>query len=56
VYPAAYFPMEARKKGAKIIVINPTENAFPSITDVYIPAKTGEALPAIVSLIRGEAA
>ena len=56
VYPAAYFPMEAKKNGAKIIVINPTENAFSSITDVYIPIKTGEALPAIVNLIRGEAA
>jgi NAD-dependent deacetylase len=55
VYPAAYFPMEAKKSGGKIIVINPNENAFPSITDVYIPMKTGEALPAIVSLIAEKA-
>ena len=48
VYPAAYFPVEAKKSGARIIVINPTENSFKTVTDVYIPMKTGEALPAIV--------
>jgi NAD-dependent deacetylase len=52
VYPAAYFPVEAKKSGARIIVINPTENAFTAVTDVYIPMKTGEALPAIVDKIK----
>lgn len=52
VYPAAYFPIEAKKSGARIIVINPTENAFTDVTDVYIPLKTGEALPAIVNKIK----
>ena len=52
VYPAAYFPVEARGAGAKIIVINPTENSFVEVTDVYIPMKTGEALPAIVDRIK----
>ena len=52
VYPAASFPAEASKSGARIIVINPTENAFSSVTDVYIPMKTGEALPAIIKKIR----
>lgn len=52
VYPAAYFPVEAKKAGARIIVINPTENAFSSVSDLYIPMKTGEALPAIVDMIR----
>ncbi len=52
VYPAAYFPIEAKKAGARIIVINPTENAFSPVTDVYIPMKTGEALPAIVGKIK----
>jgi len=46
VYPASSFTflhVEVKKNGATIIVINPTENAFPSITDVY------EAFPAIVT-------
>jgi len=52
VYPAAYFPIQAKKSGAHIIVINPTENAFTAVTDVYIPMKTGDALPAIVDKIK----
>jgi len=55
VYPAAYLPREAKKAGAVIIVINPTENPFESVTDIYIPMKTGEVLPAIVKMIREKA-
>ncbi|MBW2218767.1 MAG: NAD-dependent protein deacylase [Deltaproteobacteria bacterium] len=51
VYPAAYFPIKAKEAGAKIIIINPNENPFPGHTDVYIPLKTGEAMPAILKLI-----
>jgi NAD-dependent deacetylase len=52
VYPAAELPFEAKRKGAAIIVINPNENPFDTITDVYIPMKTGEALPEIFNKIR----
>lgn len=52
VYPAAEIPFDAKRQGAGIIVINPSENPFSDITDVYIPMKTGEALPAIVETIR----
>jgi len=52
VYPAAYFPVEAKKSGARVIVINPTENPFSAVSDVYIPLKTGAALPAIVDKIK----
>lgn len=51
VYPAAFFPVKAKEAGAKIIVINPNENPFPGLTDVYIPMKTGDAMPAILDLI-----
>ncbi len=54
VYPAASFPVEAKRAGAKIIEINPMENAFSSITDVYIPMKAGEGLPKISDAIRLE--
>ena len=54
VYPAAYFPVEAKKSGAMVIVINPTENAFTDISDVYIPMKTGEALPEILDRIKNK--
>jgi NAD-dependent deacetylase len=52
VYPAAELPFEAKRKGADIIVVNPNENPFEEITDVYIPMKTGAALPAIVVEIK----
>jgi len=52
VYPAAELPYEAMRAGASIIVINPHENAFFDISDVYIPMKTGVALPAIVEMIK----
>jgi NAD-dependent deacetylase len=52
VYPAASFPRQAKEAGAAIIVINPTENAFEDVSDVYIPMKSGEALPLIVAQIQ----
>ncbi len=52
VYPAAVLPHEARKSGTKIIEINPTENSFSEITDVFIQAKAGEGLPEVVSRVR----
>ncbi|MBU2512865.1 NAD-dependent protein deacylase [bacterium] len=51
VYPAADIPIQASRSGAKIIEINPTENAFVNITDIYIPMKSGVALPSIVELL-----
>ncbi|MFH2063980.1 MAG: Sir2 family NAD-dependent protein deacetylase [Pseudomonadota bacterium] len=53
VFPAASFPVEAKKAGARIIVINPTENGFRHCSDIYISMKAGDALPAIVGKITG---
>lgn len=52
VYPAAEIPFETKKRFSDIIVINPNENAFSDITDVYIPLKTGLALPAILDAMK----
>lgn len=52
VYPAAYFPFEAKQAGAGVIVINPNENPFYAVSDAYIPMKAGEALPQIVEAVR----
>ncbi len=52
VYPAAEIPFDAKRRGSDIIVINPNENAFEDITDVYLPMKTGEAIPAIVDALK----
>lgn len=52
VYPAAGVPVEAKRKGAKVIEINPTTNAFGGITDVYIKSKNGDAMPKIIDLVK----
>ncbi len=52
VFPAASFPVEAKNAGAKVIVINPTENGFKHCSDIYIPMKAGDALPFIVEKIK----
>jgi NAD-dependent deacetylase len=52
VYPCARLPYEARKRNAKIIEINPTENAFSDITDVFIMAKAGEGMAMLVEETR----
>lgn len=52
VYPAAYLPFEAKKTGAPVIVVNPNENAFEAVSDVYVPMKAGEALPAIAEKVK----
>ncbi|MDY6831289.1 MAG: NAD-dependent deacylase [Thermodesulfobacteriota bacterium] len=52
VTPAARIPAEAKASGAKVIVINPNENGFTRVCDIYIPMKTGQALPRIVEQVK----
>jgi len=52
VYPAAALPHEASQHGAKLIEINPTENCFHPITDIFIREKTGEGMPKLVALVK----
>ncbi len=52
VYPAAALPYEAYKQGAKIIEVNPTDNCYSEITEVFIQEKAGVAMPILVNLVR----
>ncbi|MGE5597361.1 MAG: SIR2 family NAD-dependent protein deacylase [Hyphomicrobiales bacterium] len=54
VYPAADFPIMAKRAGAPLIEVNPEETALSEIADVVIRAPAGEALPAIVELLLQE--
>ncbi|OQX61167.1 MAG: hypothetical protein B5M56_09860 [Desulfococcus sp. 4484_241] len=54
VQPAAWIPVEAKQAGARVIVINPNEDSFSAVSDIYVPMKTGEALPMIVELVKKE--
>lgn len=51
VYPAADFPVMAKRRGAPLIEINPDETALSDMADVIVRASAGVALPAIVELL-----
>ena len=51
VYPAAEFPLMAKRRGAPLIEINPEETALSDIADVVIRAPAGVALPQLVELL-----
>jgi NAD-dependent deacetylase len=52
VYPAAEFPIIAKRHGAPLIEINPFETNLSEVADVIVRAKAGEAVPAIVDILR----
>jgi NAD-dependent deacetylase len=49
VYPAAGLPLEAKRKGAFVVEINPNPTSITAFADVSIEAPSGEALPAIMA-------
>ncbi|MDH3198935.1 MAG: NAD-dependent protein deacylase, partial [Candidatus Krumholzibacteria bacterium] len=52
VYPAAGFPGVAKQVGARVVEVNPEETPITAIADVFVHARAGEALPALVAAIR----
>lgn len=52
VYPAAYLPFDAKEAGARVIVVNPNENAFHRVADAYIPMTAGQAMPKLVEAVK----
>ncbi len=51
VYPAADFPIMAKRRGVPLIEINPEETALTELADVVVRAPAGVALPALVELV-----
>ena len=54
VYPAAEFPVMAKRRGAPLVEINPDATPLTPIADVVIRAPAGESLSAIVEFLRGQ--
>jgi NAD-dependent deacetylase len=48
VQPAASLPLYAKRAGAKVVEINPTETPLTELVDMYLSGPSGEILPAIV--------
>jgi NAD-dependent deacetylase len=51
VFPAADFPIMAKRRGAPLIEINPDDTALTEIADLVVRAPAGIALPALVELL-----
>ncbi len=54
VYPAADFPVVAKRHGAPLIEINPNETALSEIADIVIRESASVALPALVEELAQE--
>lgn len=52
VYPAAALPHQAREAGASIIEINPADNSYGRIAEVYLREPSGEAMPKVMDSVR----
>jgi NAD-dependent deacetylase len=53
VYPAADFPVMAKRRGAPLIEVNPDETALTPLADVVVRAPAGVALSAILTALGG---
>ncbi|MFX1521157.1 MAG: NAD-dependent deacetylase [Promethearchaeota archaeon] len=52
VYPAAEFPIIAKRAGATLIIVNVGETQLDGLADVRIEAKSGEFLPRVIAQIK----
>jgi NAD-dependent deacetylase len=52
VYPAAGYPIDATRRGVPLIEINPEETPLTPLATVVVRAPSGEALPALIELLR----
>jgi NAD-dependent deacetylase len=52
VYPAAAFPLIARRRGAALVIVNRTETPHDGAADLVLHAPIGETLSAAVAALR----
>ncbi len=52
VHPAATIPLGAKQSGAYLVEINPEQTPLTGSADEFIPAPSGEVLPALLEQIR----
>ncbi len=48
VYPAAGLPMQARRAGAPVVIVNPQPTEIDAVADAVVRAAAGAALPALL--------
>jgi NAD-dependent SIR2 family protein deacetylase len=47
VYPAAYVPLRAARRGVPFVIVNEGETDADALADVRLEGKTGTLLPAL---------
>jgi NAD-dependent deacetylase len=52
VQPAALLPLEARRRGARMILVNLQPTPYDEIMDVILPGKAGEVMEAVMNKVR----
>lgn len=52
VHPAASLPVVARRRGARIVEVNPTPSEITASSDILLPAKSGEILPEVAAKVK----
>lgn len=52
VYPAAMLPELTHSAGGRVVVVNPTEDAYSQLSDAFLKQPAGRALPAILSALK----
>ena len=54
VHPAASLPIAARRRGARLIEVNPHETPLSTGADVVLSGPSGEVLPLLIAGVKGE--
>ncbi len=52
VYPVAWLPMLARRRGARVVIVNGEPTEQDDIADVTLIGRLGEVLPALARRVR----
>lgn len=52
VQPAASLPVVARRRGARIVEVNPTPSEITARSDIMLSARSGEILPEVVAKVK----
>ena len=53
VWPAAGVPLEARRSGARLVIVNDGDTELDEVASAVIRGRTGEVLPALVAGLSG---
>jgi NAD-dependent deacetylase len=51
VYPAAGFPLQAKRQGARLVILNREETPLDGVADLVINAEIGPTMGSVIDLL-----